>query len=108
LIPHFSPRDFVTVIQRCAKHHVQIIGIEIFDISEWPVQLLEIRNGKHARRLVKAYRNRTGISFAASFDVGDNVPGAKERRERDRQCFEAALGGGPLFPGDECTDKAEK
>jgi hypothetical protein len=54
LISHVSPADFGTVIQRCAKMRVRIIGVEVFDISSWPVKLLEVRGGRHARRLVKA------------------------------------------------------
>jgi hypothetical protein len=78
LIPHFSADDFAIVIQRCAQHQVQINGIEVFDISSWPVSLLEVCGGRYARSLVKLYCHKHGVSFCASFDVGANIPGGKE------------------------------
>lgn len=77
-LPHFSPDDFAIVIQRCAQHRVRIIGIEVFDISSWPICMLDVCGGRHARRLVKAYRNRPGISISAVFDVGENVPDSEK------------------------------
>lgn len=92
-LPHFSPDDFAIVTQRCAEHHVRIIGIEIFDISSWPICLLDVCGGRHASHLVKLYSNRPGISFCASFDVGENVPDCEKRdRSRDLIDLEEALG----------------
>jgi hypothetical protein len=102
LIPHFSPDDFAIVIERCAKHDVCIIGIEVFDIGSWPISLLDICDGRYARHLVKSYRNQTGISFCGCFDVGENVPGGKKFEfSEDLIDLEEALGGkrGP----DNCT-----
>ena len=99
LINHVSPRDFSTVIARCAKLHVHIIGIEVFDIRTLPVQMLEVRHARKARTLVKAYRNRPGISFCASFDVGDNVPKCKSLLDgKELVDLEAALGGRSVEP----------
>lgn len=93
-LPHFSPDDFAIVIQRCAKHHVSIIGIEVYEISSWPICMLDVCGGRHARRLVKAYCNHPGISFSAVFDVGENVPDRKKRdRSKDLVDLEEALSG---------------
>jgi hypothetical protein len=93
-LPHFSPDDFAIVIRRCAQHHVSIIGIEVYDISSWPICMLDVYGGRHARRLVKSYSNRPGISFSGCFDVGENVPDREKRdRSRDLIDLEEALGG---------------
>jgi hypothetical protein len=93
-LPHFSPDDFAIVIQRCAKHHVSIIGIEVYDISSWPVCMLDCCGGRRASRLVKEYRERPGISFSGCFDVGENVP-VSEKRDRSKEWIDLdeALGG---------------
>jgi hypothetical protein len=93
-LPHFSPDDFAIVIERCAQHHVSIIGIEVLDISSWPICMLDVCGGQHARRLVKSYGNRPGTSFSAVFDVAENVP-EREKRDRSRDLIdlEEALGG---------------
>lgn len=60
LIGHFSPADFLIVIDRCEFSHVRIIGIEVFSTDvepPWKAELLEIEISPEvgyewARRLV--------------------------------------------------------
>jgi len=93
-LPHVSPDDFAIVIERCAKHDVTIIGIEVFDIGSWPIGLLDVCDGRYARHLVKSYRNQPGISFCGCFDVGENIPGGKKFQYSEELIdLEEALGG---------------
>jgi hypothetical protein len=63
-----------------------------FDSPSLP--MLDVYGGRHARRLVKSYSNRPGISFSGCFDVGENVPDREKRdRSRDLIDLEEALGG---------------
>ena len=81
LIGHFSPEDFLTVIDRCESLNVRIIGIEVFttDVEPpWKVGLLEVEISPEdgydwPRRLVRKYWDRSDITICASFDVSDAV-----------------------------------
>ncbi len=81
LIGHFSPEDFLTVIDRCESLNVRIIGIEVFttDVEPpWKVGLLEVEISPEdgydwPRRLVRKYWDRADITICASFDVCDAV-----------------------------------
>jgi hypothetical protein len=81
LIGHFSPEDFLTVIDRCESLNVRIIGIEVFttDVDPpWKVKMLWIEISSEdggydwARRSVRKYMERSDITISATFDV----PGA--------------------------------
>jgi hypothetical protein len=81
LIGHFSPADFLTVIDRCESLNVRIIGIEVFTTEvepPWQVGLLEVEISPEdgydwPRRLVREYQERSDITICATFDVPDAV-----------------------------------
>jgi hypothetical protein len=82
LIGHFSPEDFLTVIDRCESLYVRIIGVEVFttDVEPpWKVGLLGVEVSPEEgydwpRRLVREYQDRSDITICGSFDVSDAVP----------------------------------
>lgn len=83
LIGHFSPRDFLTLIDRCESLHVRIIGIEVFKMIKVrqpsKVMLLEVeispeKGYKWARRLVQKYLRRSRITVSATFEVPRPLP----------------------------------
>jgi hypothetical protein len=79
MIGHFSPEDFLTVIDRCEALNVRVIGVEVFttDVEPpWKVGLLEVEISPQdgydwPRRLVREYQERSDITICASFDVPD-------------------------------------
>jgi hypothetical protein len=82
LIGHFSPEDFLTVIDRCESLNVRVIGIEVFttDVEPpWKVQMLWIEispeDGGYdwARRSVRKYMERSDITISATFDVPGTI-----------------------------------
>jgi hypothetical protein len=70
LIGHFSPEDFLVVIDRCEPLHVRVIGIEVFasggDFLE--VEISPEDGYDWARRLVQRYQGRSD-AICATFDV---------------------------------------
>jgi hypothetical protein len=81
LIGHFSPEDFLTVIDRCEALNVRVIGVEVFttDVEPpWKVGLLGVEISPEdgydwPRRLVREYQERSDITICATFDVPDAV-----------------------------------
>jgi hypothetical protein len=81
LIGHFSPKDFLTVIDRCESLKVRVIAIEVFTTDAeppWKVGLLQVEISPEdgydwPRRLVRQYQERSDITICASFDVPDAV-----------------------------------
>jgi hypothetical protein len=81
LIGHFSPEDFLTVIDRCESLNVRIIGIEVFttDVEPpWNVGLLGIEISHEdgydwPRRVVQQYQERSDVTIGASFDGPDPI-----------------------------------
>ncbi len=80
LISHFSPEDFLTVIDRCESLNVGVNGIEVFTTDVEPpakVGFLEVEispeDGGYdwARRLVREYMGTSDITICATFDVPD-------------------------------------
>jgi hypothetical protein len=79
LIGHFSPEDFLIVIDRCESLKVEVIGVEIFttDVEPpWKVGFLGVEISPEpgydwARSLVREYMERSDISICATFDVPD-------------------------------------
>jgi hypothetical protein len=74
LIGHFSPHDFGIVIDRCEASEVHINGIEVSRIVSGGLEFLDVEIAPDdgfawARQLVKRYRNRTRITFSATFDI---------------------------------------
>jgi hypothetical protein len=73
LIRHFSAEDFFTVIDRCERLNVQIIGIEVFSPN---IELLGIEISPEpgfgwARRFVEGFREQVGATFSATYEVTD-------------------------------------
>jgi hypothetical protein len=71
LIGHFSPADFLVVIDRCEPLHIRVIGIEVFASGR---DILEVEispeDGYHwVRRLVKRYQDRSDVTMCATFGV---------------------------------------
>ncbi len=83
LIGHFSPADFLTLIDRCESLHIQIIGIEFFKIIDVgpPSRVMYLQceispeaGYKWARRLVRKYLRRRRITVSATFEVPRPLP----------------------------------
>jgi hypothetical protein len=78
-IGHFSPEDFLIVIDRCESLNVEVIGIEVFSTDVEPpskVQMVDIEISPvpgydWARRLVKKYMEIPAITISATFEVPD-------------------------------------
>jgi len=76
-IGHFSPADFLTVIDRCESFNVGMIGIEVFSTDvepPWKVGLPEVEVSSEegygwARHLVRKYQGKPGITICATFAV---------------------------------------
>ena len=81
LICHFSPEDFLTMMDRCESLKVRVIAIEVFTADVAPpckVGLLQVEISAEdgydwPRRLVREYQKRSDITICASFDVPDTV-----------------------------------
>ena len=79
LIGHFSPEDFLIVIDHCESLNVDVIGIEVFttDVEPpWKAGLVDIEifpapGYDWPRRLVREYLDRSDITICATFDVPD-------------------------------------
>jgi hypothetical protein len=73
LIRHFSAEDFFTVIDRCERLNVEIIGIEVFSPN---IELLGIEISPEpgfgwARRFVEEFQEQVGVTFSATYEVTD-------------------------------------
>jgi hypothetical protein len=76
-IGHFSPDDFLIIIDRCESLHVRVIGIEVFttDVEPpWKAGFLEVvlspeEGYEWARRLVRSYQDEPNITICATFEV---------------------------------------
>jgi hypothetical protein len=71
LIGHFSPADFLVVIDRCEPLQIRVIGIEVFASGR---DLLEVKispeNGYDwARRLIQRYQGRSNVTICATFGL---------------------------------------
>lgn len=76
LISHFSPSDFLTVIDRCEHKQILITGIEVFEVISGSAEFLEVEISPDdgygwARRLVQAYMGKPNITLSATFKVPD-------------------------------------
>jgi hypothetical protein len=71
LIGHFSPANFLVVIDRCEPLHIRVIGIEVF-VSGTDFLEAEIspEDGYDwARRLAQRYQGRSDVTICATFEV---------------------------------------
>jgi hypothetical protein len=89
LIGHFSPEDFLIVIDRCESLNVEVIGIELFTTKAeppWKVGFLGVEISPEpgydwTRRLVRKYMERSDITICATFDVPDALLKSNPKRE---------------------------
>ena len=89
LIGHFSPGDFLIVIDRCESLSVRIIGIEVSTTDVEPpskVQMVDIEISPEegydwSRRLVRKYMEKSAITISATFDVPDELLKSKPKQE---------------------------
>ena len=91
LIGHFSPEDFLIVIDRCERLSVRIIGIEVSttDVEPpWKFGLVDIEISPEpgydwARRLVRKYMEKSDITISATFGVPDALLKSNPKQERE-------------------------
>jgi hypothetical protein len=89
LIGHFSPENFLIVIDRCESLSVRIIGIEVSTTNVEPpskVQMVDIEISPEegydwSRRLVRKYMEKSGITISATFDVPDELLKSNPKQE---------------------------
>jgi hypothetical protein len=89
LIGHFSPEEFLTVIDRCEVLGVEVIGIEVFttDVEPpWKVGFLGVETSPvpgydWARQLVRKYMEKSDITITATFDVPDELLKSNPKQE---------------------------
>lgn len=102
LIGHFTPKDFLTLIDRCESLQVRIIGIEVFKIIDVgppsKVMLLEIEISpepgyKWARRLVQSFLRKRRITVCATFEVPGQQPDRPANESSDMVEIVEVLGG---------------
>jgi hypothetical protein len=88
LIGHFSPDDFLIVIDRCESLGVEVIGVEAFTTDVEPpakagledIEISPVPGYDWARKLVRKYMERTDITICASFSVPDALMKPKTRQ----------------------------
>lgn len=102
LIPHFSPADFLRVIDRCVHHGVEIIGIEAFAEGK---ELVEIEISPEpgygwARHLTRRYLSDGDITLCASYRVR---PWNPDQDSRGRDMSGLSCNSRPRFTGREPT-----
>jgi hypothetical protein len=89
LIGHFSPEEFLIVLDRCEALNVEVIGIEVFTTDVEPpskVQMVDIEISPvpgydWARRFVREYMEESGITISATFDVPDALLNSIPKQE---------------------------
>lgn len=77
LISHFSPTEFLIVIDRCESLRIRVIGIEVCTTEvepPWKAALLEVEISPEdgynwARQLVRRYQGKPDITVSATFGV---------------------------------------
>jgi hypothetical protein len=78
-ISHFSPEDFLIVIDRCESLGVEVIGFEVFTTDVEPphkagledIEISPVPDYDWARRLVSKYMVTSAIIICATFCVPD-------------------------------------
>lgn len=76
-IGHFSPEDFLVIIDRCESLGVRLVGVEVFSTvvgPPWKLAMLEVETSPEegfewARRLARRYKGKSDITLCATFDV---------------------------------------
>jgi hypothetical protein len=89
LIGHFSPDDFLTLIDRCEALNVEVIGVEVFTTDVEPpyqagledIEISPVPGYDWARRLVRKYMETPAISICATFQVPDALLKSNPKQE---------------------------
>jgi hypothetical protein len=89
LIGHFSPEEFLIVLDRCEALNVEVIGIEVFTTDVEPpskVQMVDIEISPvpgydWARRFVREYMEESGIAISVTFDMTDALLKSNPKQE---------------------------
>ena len=69
-IKHFGAKDFLAVIDRCTRHRVLLIGVEVFtpQAELLTVQIAESGSDTWCVNLVDQFRDQPELSFCATYD----------------------------------------
>jgi hypothetical protein len=90
LICHFSPEDFLIVIDRCESLGVEVIGVEVVTTTDveppYKAGLEDIEISPEpgydwARRLVRKYMETPAITICATFNVPDALLNSNPKQE---------------------------
>jgi hypothetical protein len=89
LIQHFSPDEFLIVIDRCESLGVEVIGIEVFTTDVEPpykaglqdIEMSPVPGYDWARLLVRRYVGRPDITVCASLGVPDALLSPNSEQE---------------------------
>jgi hypothetical protein len=81
LVEHFSPEDFLIVIDRCESMGVEVIGVEVFTTNVEPpykaglqdIEISPVPGYDWARRLLRKYMETPAITVCATFQVPDEL-----------------------------------
>jgi hypothetical protein len=92
LVEHFSPEEFLIVIDRCDSLGVEVIGVEVFTTDVEPpykagleeIEISPVPGYDWARRLVRKYMEKSDITVSATFRVPDAVLKPKTNQEEGR------------------------
>jgi hypothetical protein len=95
LVEHFSPEEFLIVIDRCESLCVDVIGVEVVTTTDveppYRAGLQDIEISPEpgydwARRLVRKYMETPAITICATFDVPEALlkSNPKQEAESDR------------------------
>ena len=91
LIGHFSPADFLTVIDRCESLSVRVIGVEVFTTDVEPpyragledIEISPVPGYDWARQIVRKYMKTPAITVCASFDVPEELLKSNPKQESE-------------------------
>ena len=89
LVEHFSPGDFLIVIDRCESLGVEVIGVEVFTTDVEPpyragledIEISPVPGHDWARRLVRKYVETPAITICATFRVPDELLNSNPKQE---------------------------
>jgi hypothetical protein len=89
LIGHFSPEDFLVVVDRCESLGVEVIGVEVFTTDVEPpykagledIEISPVPGYDWARRLVRKYMETRAITICATFHLPDAFLNSNPKQE---------------------------
>ena len=89
LVDHFSPEEFLIVIDRCESLGLAVIGVEVFTTDVEPpykagledIEISPVPGHDWARRLVRKYMDTAAITICATFRVPDALLNSNPKQE---------------------------